>query len=80
MANRKTSKTRKPAAPSADFRFENHGSICFLIPVSDAAKSWADEHISTEGYQPYADRILIEPRYVVPVLEGIQSAGMDVRQ
>lgn len=60
-----------------DFLFANHGSICILTPVSEQAKEWADEHLSQDA-QWWCGGVVIEPRYVQPILDGIMEDGMDV--
>ena len=60
-----------------DFRVENHGSIFLLRPHTDAAKSWVEEHIGQDnGYQPQYPTILIDARYVEPILHGIVADGL----
>lgn len=60
-----------------DFRFANHGSICILTPVSDDAEAWISENISNDA-MTWGGGVVIEPRYVAPILEGIEEAGMVV--
>ena len=43
--------------------------------VPDQAREWVDEHISTERTE-WAGGIVIEPRYVAPILEHIVADGM----
>ena len=41
------------AVPTYDFRFADHLSVCFLHPLTDAARDWVDEHIGQDnGFQP----------------------------
>lgn len=66
-------------ANTPDFRFANHGSICFLHPLTDAARAWVDEHIGADnGYQPQYPSVLIEPRYCGDVIAGLQNDGLSV--
>jgi hypothetical protein len=65
---------------SLDFRLENHGSICFLRPLNRSAVEWVNERIGADhGYQPKWPTVLIEPRYLVPILEGVAADGLSVR-
>lgn len=65
---------------SPDFSVENHGSIFLLRPETDAAHEWIDEHINPDnGYQPYWPTVVVEPRYVGAIVEGIQADGLAVR-
>ncbi len=68
-----------PAAPPPDFRFANHFSICFLHPLTDAARAWVDEHIGQDnGYQPQYPSVLLEPRFCPEILAALSDAGLAV--
>lgn len=56
-----------------DFRLDDHGSIAVLTPLTDGAREWVDENIQVE--QTWGGGIVIEHRYVGPILEGIVDAG-----
>jgi hypothetical protein len=60
-----------------DFMFANHGSVCILIPVSGDAEAWIAENIGSDAMS-WGKGVVIEPRYVDPILEGIEEAGMVV--
>ena len=61
----------------ADFSLNNQGSIVLLEPLSESAKEWVAEHIGADnGYQPYYPTVLVEPRYVEAILEGIKEEGL----
>jgi hypothetical protein len=67
-------------SPSADFTVRNEGSILLLTPHTGPARNWIDEHIGPDnGYQPYYPTIVIEPRYLAPILEGIRQSGLEVQ-
>jgi hypothetical protein len=69
-----------PTVTTADFTFENHFSVCFLHPLTDAARAWVEDHIGADnGYQPQWPSVLLEPRYCGDVLAGIADAGLVVR-
>ncbi|HTE40299.1 MAG TPA: hypothetical protein VK629_05700 [Steroidobacteraceae bacterium] len=63
-----------------DFTFQNHGSICILVPVSEAAQAWRDAHLPAEGEdcQEWGGGVVIEPRYVADILDGITNDGLSV--
>ena len=70
-----------PAATTPDFRFANHFSVCFLHPLTNAARAWVDEHVEQDnGFQPQYPSVILEPRFCAAVLEGIADAGLAVRQ
>lgn len=65
--------------PKADFTYTNHGSIGILHAWTDDAKAWTDEHINGDDIQTWGrNGIVVEPRYIGPILEGIQDAGLTV--
>lgn len=64
-----------------DFSIENHGSVCILVPISEPAQGWVEEHILVEGNEVQRwgkNGIVIEPRYVGAIVEGFQSEGLTV--
>jgi hypothetical protein len=62
-----------------DFVLENHGSIVFLRPLTPAAEEWVNGKIGREsGYQPQWPTVLLEARYVAPILEGLAEDGLSV--
>jgi hypothetical protein len=67
-----------PTGP--DFVLENHFSIFLLRPLSESAKAWVKEFIGPDnGFQPYFPTIVIESRYVGPILDGIRESGLVLR-
>ena len=65
--------------PSFDFRLENHGSICLLRPLTLTAVAWVNTQIGdNNGYQPQWPTVLIEPRYLAPILNGLAADGLRV--
>jgi hypothetical protein len=70
-----------PLPNNPAFRFANHGSVCFLHPLTDDARAWVDEHIGADnGYQPQYSSVLIEPRYCPEILAALFDAGFEVSQ
>lgn len=64
----------------ADFFFQNHGSLCLLQPLTPAGEVWFNEHLPIDNpeTQFFGDSIVIEPRYVAAILEGIRNDGLQV--
>jgi hypothetical protein len=50
-----------------DFNFTNHGSICILTPLTDAAEAWCDQNLGGE-VMTFGHGIVIEPRYAGAIL------------
>jgi hypothetical protein len=68
------------SSPTPDFTVRDEGSILLLTPHSEPARTWIHEHIGrNNGFQPYYPTIVIEPRYLAPILEGIRDSGLEVR-
>jgi hypothetical protein len=62
-----------------DFIIRDEGSILLLTPRTELARNWIDEHIGRDnGFQPYYPTIVIEPRYVIAILERIRVAGLEI--
>lgn len=47
-------------------------------PADILARAWVDENIGKDnGFQPYYPTVIIEPRYLEAILEGIEGDGLD---
>lgn len=64
----------------ADFGIRNHGSLYTLHPRNDAAGAWVDEHIARDedGLQWFGDGLVVEPRYLLDIVQGIEGDGLTV--
>lgn len=75
----KTSPQPEPISPSTpDFFVENHGSIVLLRPVTPAANEWVEQHIPDDA-QYFGNAVVVEPRYIEGIVNGIQNDGLEVR-
>lgn len=61
----------------ADFILEDHGSIAVLTPVSDEAEDWVLAYLP-EDAQQWGRGVVIEPRYLPPIIEGIEGDGLTI--
>lgn len=62
-----------------DVTILDHGSIVILQPNTPEAVDWLEENIGEDnGYQPYWPKVIVEPRYVDAVIDGMQSDGLTV--
>lgn len=60
-----------------DIVAESHGSIVLLHGVTKAGVAWIEEHVSSDGYQPFGHGVrVVEPRYVFAILKGAIDAGL----
>lgn len=58
----------------ADFRFQDHGSICILTAQSDAAKEWCGMHLEDDAPR-WGDGYAIERRCMVPIYWDLDADG-----
>lgn len=63
---------------ATDFTFRNEGSICLLQPCNDGARAWVNDNLDMD-HQTWGSSVVIEPRYVADVLQGIDAAGLTVQ-
>jgi hypothetical protein len=61
----------------ADFICENHGSIFLLRPVSSVSFDWIEEHLPPDRLT-FGNAVVVEPRYVWAILDGLQEDGLTV--
>ena len=62
----------------ADVNIENHGSLVLIRPLTEGGSDWLDENIS-EDAQHFGGAVVVEPRYVEAIVEGMQNDGLEVR-
>ena len=63
-----------------DIRVENHGSICLLVAVSYDAHEWLVAHTPSDAMWARNDALVVEPRYVLDIINGAASDGLVVRR
>ena len=63
--------------PEPDFEVENHGTICLLRPNTTAAKAWVEAKIADDAMW-YARAVVVEPRYLPDIVDGIEADGLTV--
>lgn len=79
MPNR--TRIHKSSRTELDFELENHGSLFLLRPLNSAAKGWMGEHLPMDDpeTQFWGNAIVIEPRYVTTIVDGIIADGLVLR-
>ncbi len=60
-----------------DVSFSNHGSIWLARPLTDAGQDWIDDNIDPNA-QWFAGALVVEPRYVGDIAEGMAADGLEV--
>jgi hypothetical protein len=76
-----SSRIQKSSTTELDFKLENHGSLFLLRPLNPAARDWMGEHLPVDNpeTQFWGDAIVIEPRYIASILDGIIGDGLVLR-
>jgi hypothetical protein len=59
-----------------DFQIEYHGSIVLVRPLQQEARMHLQEH--TPGAQWFGGALVVEPRYVVELVERLMGEGFRV--
>jgi hypothetical protein len=79
MPNR--ARIQKSSRTELDFQLENHGSLFLLRPLNSTARDWMGDHLPMDNpeAQFWGDAIVIEPRYVAPIVDGIIGDGLVLR-
>jgi hypothetical protein len=62
----------------ADFHVINHGSIFTFRPLNDDAQQWWDDNVDPDALS-FGGAYAVEPRYAVPLIEGICDEGFTVQ-
>jgi len=60
-----------------DFSVSNQGTIFLLTPLTEAAKEWTEQHLSHDR-QSWGPSVVVEHRYIEPIVEGIRANGLEV--
>ena len=58
-----------------DVVVHDHGSICLVEPLTDEARLWLNDHLHP-GAAWWGPSVVVEPRYVMPLLQGMDRAGL----
>lgn len=61
----------------ADIVVQNEGTIVLLVPETEVADEWLDEHLDPDVVR-WATGYVVEPRYVAPIIEGALEDGLKV--
>lgn len=62
-----------------DFLFADHGSITLLTPLTEAAQDWITCNLPDDALT-FGPGVVIEPRYVGAILDGLTGDGLTVSQ
>jgi len=56
------------------FTVEDHGTIVLIRPLTDDVELWLGENVDPEA-QHFGRALVVEPRYVGELVEGLVEAG-----
>lgn len=59
-----------------DIQIQDHGSIVLLAPKSERGEAWLFKHIVGDDVIRWNGAIVCEPRYVEPILDGMEYDGL----
>ena len=81
MARQKVSQGNPRSKSAPHFELENHGSLCLLRPLNPVATDWMQEHLPMDNpeTQFWGSAIIIEPRCLGPIVDGIIGDGLVLR-
>lgn len=65
----------RPISP--DVRIENHFSLFLIWPLSEWAEAWIHDNVSRDC-QHFGSALVVEPRYLSALLEGMAADGLVV--
>ena len=63
---------------TTDITLADHGSVFLVSPHTPAAEEWLDDHVDPEAQRWGRNGIVVEPRYVEALTEGIVADGLSV--
>lgn len=61
-----------------DFIISDHGSILILNAISEEAKEWASDNLPDDAQTWGPHGTVVEPRYIGPIIDGIQADGLTI--
>lgn len=67
--------TISPLATEIDFTIQNGGSIIILRGHSQECVDWLNQNVRNDETQTFGGGIVVEPRYIEPILDGLQAEG-----
>lgn len=66
-------------AKRQDVQVINHGSIVLLDLLSRRAQEWVNANVTHDEVMFFGGALVVEPRYVQDVLNGMAQDGLRVR-
>ena len=60
-----------------DVLIRNEGSVVMVIPQTEEAKDWVEEHVMLESWQWIGGGFAVGPRYLEGLLEGMREDALE---
>lgn len=70
--------TRRLIPRSIDVTVERDGSLFLLRPQNRRGRRWIEKNVDPDAMW-FGSALVVEPRYVVDVAEGMLNDGLEVR-
>lgn len=58
-----------------DFLLARYGGLVICTPMQAKARQWLADHAAAEPWQYYAGGLVVEPRYVPDLVDGMKADG-----
>jgi hypothetical protein len=68
-----------PRNETEDFTVQNEGTIFILYAHTNAAREWVNEHLPADRMTWDGDGTVVEHRYILDIIDGIQADGLEIR-
>lgn len=68
------------ATKTIDVLVSPQGSIYLLRTLTPEAETWIEENVALDEAQYWGGRLVIEHRYILSIIDGLQAAGFVVKQ
>lgn len=64
----------------SDFSVQDGGSVCILRAHTEECQQWIDANVGDDETQRWGGGIIVEPRYLGPIVEGLDAEGFTGRE
>ena len=65
--------------PAPDVLVANEGTVFLFNPLTERAKDWIDDNVSSESWQWLGTTLVVDHRYAWGLAEGMNDAGLVLR-
>jgi len=61
-----------------DLRFEDHGTVALLVPISEPGRQWIADNCEVPDWARHGGSVAVEPRCVPAIVRGAADDGLVV--